>query len=94
MSLLTHILGDIWGNFWVNCLNFTENIANFKGHQCLWKDIRVKKGPSLTFLRDKENLAVSFVCLYRGFMAQSTQWSHWFVLSSVSLPNHMFTGKA
>ena len=21
----------------INCLNFTENIANFKGHQCLWK---------------------------------------------------------
>ena len=31
MSLLAHILGDIWDN----CLNFTEIIANLKGHQCL-----------------------------------------------------------
>ena len=37
MSLLTHILWDIWGNFIGNCLNFIENIANFKGHQCLCK---------------------------------------------------------
>ena len=54
ISLLTHILGDIWGNFRLNCLKFTENMANFKGHQCLKNkslgEISVKKGPSLTFL--------------------------------------------
>ena len=37
MFLFTHILGDIWDNFRVNCLNFTENVANFKGYQCLSK---------------------------------------------------------
>ena len=47
----------------VHCLNFTENIANFKGHQCHsiqdegLGDNRVKKEPSLAFLRDKENPA-------------------------------------
>ena len=47
----------------VHCFNFTENIANFKGHQCHsiqdegFGDNRVKKEPSLAFLRDKENPA-------------------------------------
>ena len=37
MSLLTHILGAYRVISGVDCLNFTENIANFKGHECLSK---------------------------------------------------------
>ena len=34
MSLSTDILGDIGVFSGVDWLNFTENFANFKGHQC------------------------------------------------------------
>ena len=55
ISLLTHILGSYGIISGVNCLNFIENIANFKRHQCLSKDKFFRREPSLMFLRDKEN---------------------------------------
>ena len=41
--LLTHILGSYGIISGVNCLNFIENIANFKRHQCVSKDEGFKK---------------------------------------------------